>query len=125
MRKAIAILLLFSVMVRPFTQVYYLIDFKLRQDYIAKVLCVNKNKPQLNCNGKCYLAKRLKAAEDREKQAHHQAFEKFELPIIICEEIFAHNFDRHYAIQPDPVDLYNESYSTKYISHFFHPPCLA
>lgn len=112
-------------MVRPFTQVYYLIDYKLRQNYIANVLCVNKNKPQLNCNGKCYLAKRLKAVEEKEKQAHHQAFEKFELPIIICEEIFQPSFAYIHKLQLKPIHTYSFHYSTQYINRFFRPPCLS
>ncbi|GAB3522025.1 hypothetical protein GCM10027442_46580 [Emticicia fontis] len=112
-------------MVRPFTQVYYLIDYTLRQNYIANVLCVNKNKPQLNCNGKCYLAKRLKAVEEKEKQAGHQAFEKFELPIIICEEIFQPSFAYIHTLQPKPIHTYNFHYSTQYINRFFRPPCLS
>lgn len=40
-------------------------DYNVRKDYIASVLCVNRDKPILKCDGKCYLAKKLKA--EREK----------------------------------------------------------
>jgi hypothetical protein len=40
--------------------------FKLNRDYIAKVLCENRERPQLNCNGKCYLAKKLKQQQDKQ-----------------------------------------------------------
>jgi CarboxypepD_reg-like domain len=41
------------------------LDFEMRKDYIIKNLCENRFKPQLNCNGQCYLAKKLhKIAED-------------------------------------------------------------
>ncbi len=29
--------------------------FELRRDYIAEHLCVNRDQPELKCNGKCYL----------------------------------------------------------------------
>ncbi|MDQ1090421.1 hypothetical protein [Siphonobacter sp. SORGH_AS_1065] len=45
-----------------------LMDFELRHDYIASELCVNRDKPQLHCDGKCYLAKKLKAAQDSEEK---------------------------------------------------------
>ena len=45
------------------------LKFKLNQDYIAKVLCVNKARPQLKCNGHCYLAKQLKKAQQEESSA--------------------------------------------------------
>jgi hypothetical protein len=42
--------------------------FVLNNEYVAKVLCENKNRPELHCNGQCYLAKKLKAAEQQERQ---------------------------------------------------------
>ncbi len=41
--------------------------FLLRQDYIAEVLCVNQNLPELDCEGKCFLADRM-----REQQKHDE-----------------------------------------------------
>ncbi len=35
------------------------LDYALNRDKIAQTLCVNKDKPQLHCNGKCYLGKSL------------------------------------------------------------------
>ena len=45
-----------------------LIDFKLNQDFIAKALCINKEKPMSNCNGKCILAQKLKKAGEPQKK---------------------------------------------------------
>jgi hypothetical protein len=36
------------------------IDYLIHKDYIAKNLCVNRNKPKSCCKGKCYLVKQLK-----------------------------------------------------------------
>ena len=44
------------------------LDYEMRKEYIAKYHCVNKNKPQLHCNGKCYLAKRIAAAQEQEQR---------------------------------------------------------
>ncbi len=38
----------------------YLIQYK----YYVEALCVNKNKPELKCNGKCHLAKELKTVDE-------------------------------------------------------------
>jgi hypothetical protein len=35
------------------------IDYLINKDYIAKKLCVNKNKPHSCCNGKCHMVKQL------------------------------------------------------------------
>lgn len=43
-------------MVRPVLPV---IEYYANYDYIASVLCENRDKPYLECNGKCYLEKQL------------------------------------------------------------------
>lgn len=42
--------------------------YELNKDYIATVLCENKAKPKLQCNGKCYLAKKIKEADKSEQK---------------------------------------------------------
>jgi hypothetical protein len=44
------------------------VDFKLHQEYIAKVLCVNKDKTQMGCNGKCHLSKQMQKVEEKEQK---------------------------------------------------------
>lgn len=48
-------------MTRP---VLPLLEYVANKDYIAEVLCVNKEKVQLNCQGKCYLMQQLRAQEN-------------------------------------------------------------
>jgi hypothetical protein len=47
---------------------YLVLDWKWNQAIITEKYCENKNKPMLNCNGQCYLAKQLRALEFEEKQ---------------------------------------------------------
>ena len=110
-------------MVRPFTQAYYLIDYQLRQDFIAKTLCINKAKPQLNCNGKCYLAKRIKAAEDQETKTQHNILEKYELPTLICEDLQVAHFQSFVADDAPVTHTYSNLYTGLFAAHIFHPPC--
>ncbi|GAA4274937.1 hypothetical protein GCM10022258_42330 [Aquimarina gracilis] len=35
--------------------------YQLNIDYIVEKYCVNKERPRLNCNGKCYLMSQMKA----------------------------------------------------------------
>ncbi len=39
----------------------------MNQAELTAKYCVNKAKPMLKCNGKCYLAKQLKKQEEQEK----------------------------------------------------------
>ncbi|EZH71935.1 hypothetical protein ATO12_04770 [Aquimarina atlantica] len=34
-------------------------EYIMNYDYIVKNLCINKERPRLKCNGKCYLVKQL------------------------------------------------------------------
>ena len=43
------------------------IEYVINYDYITKVLCENKAKPQMNCNGKCHLMKELAKASENER----------------------------------------------------------
>lgn len=44
------------------------LDFELRRDYIAKVLCINRDEPITVCGGKCYLDLRLEQATEQQEQ---------------------------------------------------------
>ncbi|WP_372793754.1 hypothetical protein [Lutibacter sp.] len=50
-------LLYLLAMVRPLMPI---MEYYANYDYIANVLCENRDKPYLECNGKCYLEKQLK-----------------------------------------------------------------
>lgn len=44
------------------------LDFKLRQDFIAKTLCINKDEPITVCNGNCFLARQLNQAQKQQQE---------------------------------------------------------
>lgn len=68
MRQALAILLLCSLSVQCAGRFGIVAGWWLNQEYIARVLCINRDKPQLKCNGRCHLRKELKAQEEREQK---------------------------------------------------------
>ncbi len=41
------------------------LEYVLNQDYIAEFLCINKDKPELQCNGKCHLVKEIEKQKDQ------------------------------------------------------------
>ena len=44
-------------------------EYVCNYTYISEVLCINKDKKELACNGKCYLMTKLaKSQEEKEKQ---------------------------------------------------------
>ena len=51
-----SLVLLFSSNLKSFITINYLIN----KAEITELFCINKEKPQLECNGKCHLAKKIK-----------------------------------------------------------------
>ncbi|MBB5637689.1 hypothetical protein HDE68_003614 [Pedobacter cryoconitis] len=74
--RIIAIGLLIALMSSGFSRLFVYTSFELNQQYIATTLCENRDKPQMHCNGKCYLAKKLKQAEEKEKRQAENNFKK-------------------------------------------------
>ena len=67
MQKLTAIFLLFALLSSNCSKCLVYAGFKLNKNYIATSLCENRNKPRLHCNGKCFLMKKIKQANDKEK----------------------------------------------------------
>lgn len=50
---------MFSLVIRPLFIGGTIAYYELNIEYITEKFCENKDKPQLQCNGKCHLAKEL------------------------------------------------------------------
>lgn len=43
------------------------VQFKANRSFVARYMCVNRNNPDLKCNGKCFLMKKLKQSQNASK----------------------------------------------------------
>lgn len=50
-----------------FQPVFPIYNYFLNYDYIVNVLCVNKDKPEMHCDGKCYLKKEISKSNNLDK----------------------------------------------------------
>jgi hypothetical protein len=73
LKQLTAWLLIFSVLTVNYSRLFVYAGFKLNQSYITAKLCENRDKPLLHCNGKCYLMKKIKQAEDKQNNAESHA----------------------------------------------------
>lgn len=67
MRKAAAIFLFVLFTLPLWVKGVVLLHFMANRAYIVEHFCENKDKPQLHCEGKCYLHKQLKKTEPVEQ----------------------------------------------------------
>jgi len=67
-KKLIAFFLLIGIVTNCFNQWLLLSSYQLNRTYIATVLCTNLDKPELHCDGKCFLDIKLKELEQKKHQ---------------------------------------------------------
>ncbi len=63
------IVLLAAMMGQTFSKCVIVLDYQWNKDYIAKYLCVNRDKPEMKCEGKCYLCKKLKKEAKKDQDS--------------------------------------------------------
>ncbi len=124
MKKAISIVLVFLLVFSNLSRIWILVDFAVNQDFIATVLCINKDKPELQCNGKCHLAKQIKQQEEKENNGNTPAESKTKTEVIFIDnhsiEIPTYTLT---SINTDCIDPYTFVFnSSDYINRLFRPP---
>lgn len=118
MRQLIPILALVMLLKPAWPLVEYIVNY----DYIVENLCENKDKPMLNCNGKCYLAKKFaQESEEKEKNPFDSKLSKLELPIInsIDQQIISLPF---FESTVNQYEWHSRMNSTLYAQDILHPP---
>lgn len=64
------------IIMQTFNRLGIMLAFKINQEYITANFCVNKDKPEMHCNGRCVLAGKLKKAEQNEEKQRAENMEK-------------------------------------------------
>lgn len=72
MRRIISISLLTSLLWGLGLNSFLFIHFKINQEEIAELHCINKDKPELNCDGQCYLKDQLEQVNKEETDDEQQ-----------------------------------------------------
>jgi hypothetical protein len=76
-RRITGYLLIIALLSVNFSTLFIFAGFELNRDYIAAHLCVNRDKPWLHCNGKCYFMRKVKQAQEKEKSQERQSQKNF------------------------------------------------
>jgi hypothetical protein len=122
-KRIVALLLFLAMQVPLMNQWGAVAYYRVNQDYIAKNLCENRDKPMLDCNGQCYLAKQLKAAEEKEQKSNSERLEKMPEVVLSFQAIqplFTARFTQ--AIVVENHFIVAEFFPNSAAKGFFHPP---
>lgn len=66
-RRLIALSLLLGILTNCFNYWILSSSYAFNKAYISSVLCTNKDKPELHCEGKCFMDIKLKELEQKNK----------------------------------------------------------
>ena len=73
----------FFILLKPIMPIF---DYVFNYDYIVTELCINKDRPDLACNGKCYLMRSLAQQADKEHEEKRGILaNRYELPLLYFE----------------------------------------
>jgi hypothetical protein len=99
---------------------YYLAN----KDYIAKVLCINRDKPAMKCEGKCHLRGQLEQQEEQQQKNPASIKDMSETVIFINAPLTVSNRLLLPSSASDNTP-YTFSVAAGYITAVFHPPSFA
>lgn len=99
-----------------------LIEYQTNKEYIASVLCENRNKPEMACNGKCYLNKKIEKSQNHDSHDHSLPqidFSKY--PVAPLYNIIS-DIVKVIEIVEISTFFYRQELPVKYTSSVFKPP---
>jgi len=110
------------VLVNALSATLVFLDYELRKDFIAEVLCINREKPQFHCAGSCHLKKNLKKSQEAQTENPDKVqFSSFEFVAPKTNFTFLNS-----ALVFIPQTIKNFGYSFHFYPQvcfsFFHPP---
>ena len=122
-RRIFCVALLMAIVFSHSSKLFVYITFKVNQDYISKELCENREVPEMNCNGKCYLAKQLQKEEKKEKEEKAPIKQQIKIDALCFLKKPAQNLLVLYKLKEKNI-LFNSIDEPKkgYLTKVFQPP---
>lgn len=106
-----------------FSNVLTYADYYINKDFISAVLCINKEKPQMHCNGNCYLEKQLEKSQ-KEQAPVNTNKKTNEIQLFSCGTFECNLADIHAEQASRKMSFYLFPLSDKHLSSIFRPPCV-
>lgn len=122
MKLLISIFITFTIALRP---VLPLVDYVINYDYIVSKLCENKSKPEIMCNGKCYLSKELARSSQTTSKTESTKIVTNILDSFVDQETFNFNLFQFSRLGSfEKVFFQPQFYSSSFTVKVFHPPLI-
>lgn len=102
-----------------------IVDYVLNYDFIVATLCENQDKPEMHCDGKCYLTKQLaQESESGDKNPLNDKLAKTDVPQnIIAERISGFHFLSEITFTNKIITKYSANlFPSLFVIEIPHPP---
>jgi hypothetical protein len=113
----LSLIILLRMMAMPVS----LMEYSMNKNFIASTLCENKVRPEMHCNGRCFLNKKLAKSNDNQNTPDQKGSSKISI-VDFYQSITHPLFSSHtlHLIHLSPVN--NLHIITAYTVSVFRPP---
>lgn len=120
MKRLLSHIMLLSIVTHMLYSSGYLLDYYVNTDFY-KANCINQDRPELHCDGKCILAQKIAAAAQQDQQ---DAKDKTMLPASMeyMPEFFCLTISNSWTTGNQVFTHWQPSFQTANILVQFQPP---
>lgn len=100
-----------------------IVNYTIHREYIATTLCVERDKPEPTCSGKCYLSDQLEKTEDKSSESTPAKIKEFKEIFLYFQDDFLNHSSQFNSLLKNnyPREFFP---GDQYLSDIFHPPQL-
>jgi hypothetical protein len=122
-RQSVIFLLIFCTLTANCTHFFVIAGLELNRNYIATNLCINKSRPWMHCNGKCYFMKKIQQAAENEKKQEAKDNQNCR-QVSFFQETFRLSFIEPAILETvkSTFATHTYQYSSRFIESIFRPP---
>jgi hypothetical protein len=122
MQRILVIFLLTIVMLQSGIKAGFVAYYQINRDYIAAMLCENKENIAMNCKGKCYLNKKIKEQETADHKLASILKELKDTSVFLSSsDIFSFQ-PSGFAFREQNTNYFIKSYPSP-LTGILQPPC--
>lgn len=122
-KKCVAVFLIALMFIASTGNTFTYLLFKVNQSYIIENLCRNKDKQEMQCNGKCHLSEMIADNEEPEQRENPMPPATEERITVYFTEVVGNLTDDLRDLELARLDDMNENIRTnRHQPDIFHPP---
>lgn len=95
------------------------VEYVINYDYISKVLCINKDKPELQCNGKCQLMEKLEKQQNDDFKSLRISMDEYPIGFVNLLNL---DLKKKFVLKEKETFFYSKNYHYLRNTEIFHPP---